>query len=143
MAQPNKPGNGKSARTADAEHPPIAISEAESAVMQVLWRKNPLWADEIVLALSKERDWQEATIKTLLNRLLKKGALRAELEGRRYQYTPVLQRDHWLHAESTSMLNRLFGGRIAPLVAHFGDHRKLTATDIAELKKLVKALEKK
>jgi BlaI family transcriptional regulator, penicillinase repressor len=121
----------------------IAISDAESAVMQVLWRDNPLGADEIVSALSKAQNWQEPTVKTLINRLLKKGAVSATSEGRRYLYEPMLQRDEWLHAQSASMLDRLFGGRIAPLVAHFGRHRPLSAADISELKRLVNSMEKK
>jgi BlaI family transcriptional regulator, penicillinase repressor len=122
---------------------PIVISEAESVVMQVLWHKNPLGADEIVAALAKEQNWQEPTVKTLINRLLKKGAVSATPEGRRYLYQPILQRDDWLHAQSASMLDRLFGGRIAPLVAHFDRHRPLGAADISELKILLNSMEKK
>jgi BlaI family transcriptional regulator, penicillinase repressor len=121
----------------------ILISEAESAVMEVLWQQSPLAADEIVAALASERDWQEPTVKTLINRLLKKGALSAEADGRRYLYTPILKRDVWLRSQSTSLLDRLFGGKVAPLVAHFSEHRKLTRDDIAELKRIVAKLEKK
>jgi len=119
----------------------IDISEAESLVMDVLWRASaPLAADDVVAALVSEQRWQEATIKTLLNRLLKKGALSASKDGRRYLYSAVLKREQWVSQESGGMLERLFGGRVAPLVAHFGKHRKLSATDIAELKKLVEEL---
>jgi predicted transcriptional regulator len=111
--------------------------------MQVLWGKSPLGADEIVAALAQQRDWQEPTIKTLINRLLKKGAVSAASVGRRYLYAPVLQRDDWLHAQSAGLLDRLFSGRIAPLVAHFGRHRRLSAADIAELKQLIASMEKK
>jgi BlaI family transcriptional regulator, penicillinase repressor len=121
----------------------ITISDAESAVMQVLWRNSPLGADEIVSALAKAQNWQEPTVKTLINRLLKKAAIRATPEGRRYLYEPILQRDDWLHAQSAGMLDRLFGGRIAPLVAHFGRHRPLSSADISELKKLLNSMEKK
>jgi BlaI family penicillinase repressor len=115
----------------------IAISEAESVVMEVLWRQNPLSAEAVVAALAKEQDWQEATIKTLLNRLLKKGAVRATKEQRRYLYSPVLTREQWLSDESKGFLNRLFNGRVAPLVAHFGRHEKLSKKDIADLKRLI------
>jgi predicted transcriptional regulator len=119
----------------------MQISEAESAVMEVLWRSHPLGADEVVAALARSRDWQEATIKTLLNRLLNKGAIAAERDGRRYRYSPVLAREEWLLDESRSMLERLFDGRIAPLVAHFSQHRKLSRKDIAELRKLLEKLD--
>jgi BlaI family penicillinase repressor len=121
--------------------PTVAISDAESLVMDVLWRGRPAMpAEEVIAALVSEQRWQEATIKTLLNRLLKKGALSASKDGRRYLYSAVLKRDQWVSSESTSMLERLFGGRVAPLVAHFGKHRKLSPADIAELKKLVEEL---
>jgi predicted transcriptional regulator len=119
------------------------ITEAESAVMAVLWDRHPLPADEIVQALAESRQWQDATIKTLLNRLLKKGAVAAQAEGRRYLYTPLISREDWLHHESAGLLDRLFDGRVAPLVAHFGRHRKLDKKDIAELKRLIQAMEPK
>jgi BlaI family penicillinase repressor len=122
------------------EHP-TPISDAEARVMDVLWRGRPgMPADEVIAALVSEQRWQEATVKTLLNRLLKKGAISASKDGRRYLYSAVLKREEWVSSESGGMLDRLFGGRVAPLVAHFGKHRKLSAADIAELKKLVEEL---
>ena len=115
----------------------MQISEAESAVMEILWRRSPLAAEEVVAALDKSQDWQETTIKTLLNRLLKKKAIRAEKDGRRYLYSPLLARADWVHGQSEGLLDRLFGGRVAPLVAHFSERRKLTRKDIAELKRLI------
>ena len=120
----------------------MRISEAESAVMEVLWRAaTPMTSEEVVAALMATHDWQEPTIKTLLNRLLNKGAISAAREGRRYLYLPVLKREDWLSDESGSLLDRLFGGRIAPLVAHFSEQRKLSKKDIAELRKLIKELD--
>lgn len=119
----------------------MKISEAESAVMEVLWKQAPQSADEVVAALAQRHDWQEPTIKTLLNRLLNKGALSAKREGRRYLYAPLLSREDWLTGESQSLLQRLFGGRVAPLVAHFSEQRQLSRKDIAELKRLIEELD--
>jgi predicted transcriptional regulator len=119
----------------------MQISEAESIVMDVLWRQQPLAAEDVVAALAESQQWQEPTIKTLLNRLLKKGAIKASKDGRRYLYTPVLQRQAWMLGESQGLLERLFDGRVAPLVAHFSEHRKLSRKDIAELRKLLEELE--
>jgi BlaI family penicillinase repressor len=119
----------------------MQISEAESVVMEVLWKRNPLSADEVVSALSGQQEWQDATVKTLLNRLLNKGAISAEKDGRRYLYAPVLQRDAWVQGESENLLERMFGGRVAPLVAHFSEQRKLSRKDIAELRKLLEDLD--
>jgi predicted transcriptional regulator len=96
------------------EHP--TITEAESLVMEVLWAHAPRTADEIVAALAGSAEWQETTIKTFLNRLLKKGVIGAEYQGRRYLYSPLLQRADWIDAQSRSVLERLFGGRVAQLV---------------------------
>jgi predicted transcriptional regulator len=121
------------------EHP--TITEAESLVMEVLWAHAPRTADEIVAALAGSADWQEATIKTFLNRLLKKGVIGAEYQGRRYLYTPLLQRADWIDAQSRSVLERLFGGRVAPLVAHFSARHALSKEDVAELRKLIDGLD--
>ena len=119
----------------------MPISEAESAVMEVLWARSPLSAEDVFRSLSGSREWQEATVKTLLNRLLRKGAIRANREGRRYLYTPVLEREAWLLGESQGLLERLFDGRVAPLVSHFSKHRKLSRKDIADLRKLLEELD--
>ena len=119
----------------------MQISEAESVVMDVLWRQHPLGADEVAAALASQQDWQEATIKTLLNRLLNKGAISAQKEGRRYLYSPLLKREDWVLKESRGLLDRLFDGRVAPLVAHFSAHRKLSKKDVAELRKLLEEID--
>ena len=119
----------------------MQISEAESVVMDILWARSPLGADEVAAALADRRDWQDATIKTLLNRLLNKGAISAEKDGRRYLYSPVLRREAWVQQQSEGLLARLFGGRVAPLVAHFSEQRKLSSADIAELKRLITELD--
>lgn len=117
------------------------ISDAESRVMEVFWQgQGKLAAEDVVAALAGEQ-WQEATVKSLLNRLLKKGAIGATKDGRRYLYAAVLKRDHWVSTQSAGMLERLFGGRVAPLVAHFGKHRKLSKSDIAELKRLIEEMD--
>ena len=118
----------------------INISEAESIIMQSLWDKSPMGAEEVIAALSDQQDWQEATVKTLLNRLLKKGAIRAVKDGRRFLYSPILKREQWIHTESKGFLDRMFDGKIAPLVAHFSQQKKLSKQDLDELKRLVEEL---
>ncbi|GAB3342120.1 BlaI/MecI/CopY family transcriptional regulator [Marilutibacter aestuarii] len=119
----------------------MKISEAESIVMELLWRSAPMAAEGVVEALGDRQQWQEPTIKTLLNRLLKKGAITAEKDGRRYLYSPVLRREDWVQEESEGMLARLFEGRVAPLVAHFSQQRKLSAKDVRELRALLEEID--
>jgi len=120
---------------------PMAISEAESVVMEVIWAKNPILTEDVVAALEPNGKWQEATVKTLLNRLLKKGAVKARKDQRRYLYSPVLTRDEWLAHESRGFLDRLFDGRIAPLVSHFSQQKKLSKKDIEELRRVIEELD--
>jgi BlaI family transcriptional regulator, penicillinase repressor len=117
------------------------ISEAESLVMEVLWRRQPLTAEDVVAALAKNTDWKEPTVKTLLNRLLKKRAVAAQRDGRRYLYRPLLRREDYVHAASKGLLDRLFDGRVAPLVAHFSERRKLSRKDVVELKRLIEEID--
>ncbi|MEP7186692.1 MAG: BlaI/MecI/CopY family transcriptional regulator [Rhodanobacter sp.] len=121
----------------------IAITEAESRVMNALWKQAPQTSEEIVGTLTGPTDWHEKTIKTLLNRLLSKGAISVQRDGRRYLYSPELRREDWRKHESRSLLDRVFGGKVAPLLAHFSQHEELSAKDIAELRKLIDAIEKK
>ena len=113
------------------------ISEAEAVVMEVLWRQAPRSAEEILAEVGPRQGWQEGTVKSLLNRLLKKKAVKAERDGRRYLYAPRLTREQYVSQESKGLIDRLFDGRIAPLVAHFSDQRKLSRKDVAELRKLL------
>jgi len=119
----------------------MSISDAESLVMEVLWNEHPLSSEGVVAALAKNTDWAEPTVKTLLNRLLTKLAIAAERVGRRYLYRPLLKRADYVHAQSKGLLDRLFGGRVAPLVAHFSEHHKLGKKDLAELKQLIEELD--
>ena len=119
----------------------MSISDAESLVMEVLWERSPMTAEDVVAALADSTDWREPTVKTLLNRLLKKRAIAADRDGRRYLYRPLLKRSDYVHDASVTLLDRLFNGRVAPLVAHFSERRKLSKKDIAELKRLIEELD--
>lgn len=119
----------------------MKITDAESLVMEALWKKHPRTSEDLILELGPREKWSEATIRTLLGRLVKKGAVEAKDEGRRYLYSPKIERSDYLHAESESLVDRLFGGEVAPMVANFAKNRRLKAKDIKALKKLLSELE--
>lgn len=119
----------------------MQISEAESVVMEVLWRASPRSAEEVIAELSRDQDWQVSTVKTLLGRLVKKGAVKAEKDGRRFRYSPVLTRGAWVHGQSSSLLARVFDGRLAPLIAHFTESHQLSRKDLADVKRLLEDLD--
>ncbi len=115
----------------------MQITPAELEIMKVLWRAPGLGAAEIADALKDDKSWNIRTIKTLLARLVEKGALTTEADGRRYLYRPVLAEGAYQQKAAGQLVDRLFGGRAAPLVAHLADSRGLTEDDIAELEALI------
>ncbi|WP_445768492.1 BlaI/MecI/CopY family transcriptional regulator [Rheinheimera sp.] len=115
----------------------IEISNAELSVMQVLWQRQPLSANDVVTALGNDKDWHEKTVKTLLNRLVAKGALGFDKDGRAYLYYPLIAQQDYQLEQSRTFVERLFAGRVAPLVAGFASQNKLNADDVQQLKQLI------
>lgn len=130
--------NGKSLGEASAER----ISDAEHAVMEALWSKSPLTAAEVCDTVCAERGWSIPTVKTLLSRLVAKGALATEPDGRRFLYSPLIERSAYVGTESRRLVDRLFGGRAAPLFAHLAENEALSAEDIAEIERLLQEMKK-
>lgn len=118
------------------------ISEAEHAVMEALWERSPQTAAEVCETVCDARGWSIPTVKTLLSRLVAKGALATEPDGRRFLYTPLLQRRAYVGTELKRLVERLFGGRAAPLFAHLAENEALTEEDIAEIEHLLQEMRK-
>lgn len=116
------------------------ISDAEHAVMEVLWYSSPRSAADVCEAICETRDWTMATVKTLLSRLVAKGALATEPEGRRFLYRPLIARSAYVGGESRRLVDRLFGGRAASLFAHLAQSEALSDQDLAEMEALLKEL---
>ena len=121
--------------------PPVTISEAESVVMRALWAAGEATAEDLIASVAGPQGWAEPTVRTLINRLLNKGAISAEREGRRYRYRPELAQADWRAEECTSLIDRLYDGRVAPLVAHFSERGQLRAEDLAELRRLIQEID--
>ncbi|HTG38842.1 BlaI/MecI/CopY family transcriptional regulator [Sphingomonas sp.] len=116
------------------------ISDAEHAVMEVLWDESPLTAQEVAERIPPSRDWSVNTVKTLLGRLLGKQIIAHEEDGRRYRYHPLVAREDYVSGESRKLIDRLFGGRLTPLVAHLAERDALSQDDIAEIEALLREL---
>lgn len=116
----------------------IRISAAEWLVMKAVWQKPGALSQEIIDSLSGSADWTPATIKTLLGRLVKKGALRFRKEGKSYHYFPKLTEEECREAEAESFLDRVFNGSLTPMIAHFVRTKRLTKSEIAELEALLR-----
>lgn len=118
------------------------ITSAESVIMEVLWRDGPRDAEEIVAALAATQAWSTTTVRTLLDRLVKKGAVaKKKQEGKSILFSPLIARAEYTHAESKSLIDRLYEGRLGPLFAQFSERERLSDEDIAELKAIIARIE--
>ncbi len=114
------------------------ISETEWEVMKIVWANAPCSAFEIIEALRKtDSSWHPRTVKAFLNRLVKKKALGFSKEGRAYVYRPLVRREECVDAASESFLDRVFGGSLQPMLAHFVEREKLSPDEIRELRRLL------
>ncbi|MFC1675999.1 BlaI/MecI/CopY family transcriptional regulator [Planctomycetota bacterium] len=113
------------------------ISESQWQIMKLVWAKNPLTANEIIHALSQSTTWNPKTIRTQINRLVKKQVLAFEKKGREYHYYPLVAEQDCIKAESSSFLKRVYGGATKPMLAALLENVELSAEDINELKQIL------
>lgn len=122
----------------DAAH----ISEAEWEVMSVVWNTSPIAASEIVEQLEAKRGWRSRTTRTLLDRLVRKGALTFEVDGKRYLYRPRISMEKCLRKESRTFAQRVFGGEPVSMLIHLVKNTKLSPAEIQKLKDILAEKEK-
>jgi predicted transcriptional regulator len=119
------------------------LSDAEHVVMEVLWSAaQPLTASDIAERVPADRAWSFATVKTLLSRLLGKQAVAPAKDGRRFLYSPAIEREPYVAAESRRFMTRLFGGKLSPLFARLAEDEALDDEDLAEIEAMLKELRK-
>jgi BlaI family penicillinase repressor len=117
------------------------ITDAELDVMEVLWGADePLTAADIAERIDPDRDWTLATVKTMLSRLAAKGTISYRVEGRRFLYSPAIARESYVGSESRRFVDKLFGGRLSPLVARLAEEDSLDEEDIAAIEAILKEL---
>jgi BlaI family penicillinase repressor len=120
----------------------IRISDAEWQVMTVVWEKAPVAASTVATILGKKKRWTLATVRTLLRRLVDKQALKQELEGKRYLYTPIVSVEECAHWESESFMDRVFGWAPSQTILHLVRKADLSKDDIEELRRILRQKEK-
>ena len=107
--------------------------------MEVVWEDPPVTAQRVSEVLGEREQWKPQTVKTLLARLVKKGVLAYESEGRRFRYTPAIRRDEAVAAETESFLDRISRGSLVPALQHLVQTtRALEAEEIKALRELLK-----
>ena len=112
------------------------VSESEKLVMEVLWQESPLSSLEVVERLQNQ-GWNEKTVKTFLNRLVKKDVLSYQKDGRRYLYSPLVKRDTFLKQESNGFLQKVFKGDMKELLATIVNNKQLSASELEYLRTLL------
>lgn len=115
----------------------MRISEAELVLLEALWSESPAAAADIAARVTGDRQWSLQTVKTMLVRLEAKGAVAHEEDGRRHLYRPLVDREAFVDAESERVVERLFGGRAAPMIARLAERRKLSEADIEDIRALL------
>jgi len=117
---------------------PPDISESEWVVMEALWEGAPQTASEIAKILRPTMSWAENTVRTLLTRLVEKGALKTKdnTSGTRV-FSPAVKREACVGAESESFMQRIFRGASKPLLVHFAQNAQLTPEEVRELKRML------
>lgn len=114
------------------------ISEAELEVMKVLWARSPQTANEIIEKMGSTTDWKPKTIRTLINRLVKKEAVSYHQDkGRLYMFYPLVSQENYLQVETKSLLTRFYGAAFKPLLVNFLKEEKLSSEDINELRRIL------
>jgi BlaI family penicillinase repressor len=113
------------------------IADSEWRVMQVLWEHNPQTANEVVNALSGQVKWKSRTIKTLISRLVKKGAVKVTEEGYRYRYSAAVDESTCIRSETKSFVRRVYQGTMKPALAAFLEDADLSDQEIDALQKVL------
>ena len=121
-------------------NPNMTVSDSELEILEVLWASDcALSAAEIRNILNEHKSWERTTILTLINRLVKKGAI-AQEKREVYYYTPCIRRETYVRAETKSFVDKFFKGRTKSLAAALVDSDALTKEDIDELRDYFKKL---
>ena len=113
------------------------ISEAEFEVMKIVWKSAPISTNEITDRLVKCTAWSPKTIQTLIKRLVTKGALTYEKQGRVFVYTPLVGEDEYIGQESHSFLKRFYNGNLSAMLSSYLEHDRLSKTEIDALRSLL------
>ena len=123
--------------------PQIKITDAEWDVLNEVWQQNPIAATDVTRALKSERNWSLGTVRTLLTRLVDKGALEAKKVGRRFLYSPLVSMEACLRQKSQSFIDRVFGGAPSSVILNLVRDTELSQEDIKELRRILRDKEQK
>ena len=117
----------------------MQLSDAEWIVMNLIWDSQPTEASDVIAAVGPANKWSDATVKTMLHRLVKKGALHTEQIGKKYRYTVAVRRADCIRRASRSFLDRVFGGDAAPALLHLVKTSRLSESELEQVQNLLQS----
>lgn len=114
------------------------ISEAEWKVMEVIWQIHPIGGSDVARRLETRESWHIKTVKTLLNRLARKGVIGYQKEKNAHLYSPLIAREKYIDRDSKGFVDRVFGGNESTALMFFMESAQLSKHDISQLESLLK-----
>jgi BlaI family penicillinase repressor len=118
------------------------IHETEWDLLEVLWEKERATAREVAEALAEKRGWAVSTVKTLLDRMVKKKLVAARQVGNVWEYTPAVRPVDARRSAWGELIEKAFGGAVAPALHFLARDAKLSKKDLAELRALLDSKDK-
>lgn len=120
----------------------MKVADTELIILKILWSESPLTIGQIISRAQQNNEWHENTIKTIVTRLFKKALVGRVKDGKQFFYSPIIQQDQVVTQASNSLLDRFFGGKLSPLVAHFAEKENISEQDIAEIEQILDKMKK-
>ncbi len=115
----------------------LHITDAEWEVMRVVWANTQVTSKEVISTLEEKLDWKQATTKTLLGRLVEKGALNTEQEGRKYIYSANIEEKEAIRSFTNHIFDRICRKKVGNVIGSIIKNHTLSFDDIQRLEEIL------
>jgi len=113
------------------------LFETEWAILRVVWEKQPITAPDVQEALAGQKQWAYTTVKTLMDRMAKKGLLNSQKIRNLYLYSAAISKAEAMKSELKRTLKRAFNGAFTPMVQFLVEHEQLSEEEYQYLEQLI------
>lgn len=121
---------------------PIKLTGSEWNILSCLWEKSPQTVMQLVARLGEQVGWAKSTTITILRRMEEKGLVRCEISGKAKSYTPLVEQEEAVIAETHSFLERIYRGSVGLMLSAMAERRELSRDEIAELREILAKAER-
>ena len=119
----------------------VKLTASEWSVLSCLWENSPRTVMQLVSALGGQVGWAKSTTITTLRRMEDKGLVRAEQGARGKLYTPAVEREQAVTAETHSFLDRVYQGSVGLMMSAMARRQELSGDEVAELRAILDRIE--